>query len=75
MLCISSGGNSTFRSEEVEGIFRLKSTETHRFTNKICICFKSGRETIMECKNVKDATEFYNKVIDTMKKDYGTIIK
>lgn len=75
MLCISSNRHSAFRSEEVESISLVKNTDTHRFTNKICIDFKSGTQRILECKNIKEAKEFFEILIKAMKQDYHYTFK
>ena len=75
MLCISPARHSAFRCEEIESISRLKSEETHRFTNKIVIDFKSGTQRILECKNIKEAEEFFEQLLKAMEQDYHYTFK
>lgn len=67
-LIISNTGNSAFRSENLEGIFHILD-KSYRKTNKIALHFKSGARVILRCKDAKEATEFINKLIDTIKND------
>lgn len=75
MLVISTYGNSAFRSEELEGIFRMKNTETNRITKSVGLQFKSGSQITIDCKTLKEAKEFFDTVVEIMKKDYNSLIK
>lgn len=67
-LIISNTGNSAFHSKDLEGVFQVLD-KSYRKTNKIALHFKSGAQVILRCKDSKEATEFINKLIDTMKND------
>ena len=75
MLVISTHGNSTFRTEELEGIFRVINDKTHKITKSIRLHFKSGSVTIIECKTLKESKELFNIIIEMMQKDYDNLIK
>ena len=70
MLIVSTHGNSVFRTEELEGIFRMKNTETNQLTKTIKLQFKSGHQVIMECKTLKETKELFNDITELMKQDY-----
>ena len=70
MLIISNHGNSAFRSEELEGVFRMKDNKTNRITKTIKLHFKSGSQVILQCKNLKETKELFNDIIEVMKQDY-----
>ncbi len=74
MLIISTHGNSVFRTEELEGIFRMKDTKTNRITKTIKLQFKSGYQVIMECKTLKETKELFNDIVEVMKQDYDNLI-
>lgn len=67
-LIISNTGNSAFHSKDLEGVFHVLD-KSYRRTNRIALHFKSGAQVILKCKDVKETTEFINKLIDTMKND------
>lgn len=75
MLIISTYGNSAFRTEELEGIFRVINDKTHKITKSIRLHFKSGTVTIIDCKTLKETKELFNIVIEAMKQDYNNLIK
>ena len=69
-IIISSHKNCAIRSEEIAAITHLRDNETKRFINRVGIIFKSGTKLEIECKTIKEATEFNQLVMDIMKKDY-----
>ena len=71
MLVISTYGNSAFRSEELEGVFRMKNTKTNRITKTVGLQFKSGSQITIDCKTLKEAKELFDIIIETMKEDYN----
>jgi len=75
MLVISTYGNSTFRTEELEGIFRVINDKTHKITKSIRLHFKSGSVTIIECKTLKEAKELFDNITKIMQQDYNNLIK
>jgi len=75
MLVISTHGNSTFRTEELEGIFRVIDNKTHKITKNIRLHFKSGNMTIIECKTLKETKEFFDNITNAMLQDYNNLIK
>lgn len=70
MLIVSTHGNSAFRSEELEGVFRMKDNKTNRITKNIRLQFKSGYQVILQCKTLKETKELFNDIIEIMKQDY-----
>lgn len=67
-LIISNTGNSAFHSKDLEGVFQVLD-KSYKKTNRVALHFKSGTQVILKCKDVKETTEFIDKVIDTMKDD------
>jgi len=74
MLVISTHGNSAFRSEELEGVFRMKDSKTNRITKTIKLHFKSGSQVILQCKNLKETKELFDNITEVMKQDYDNLI-
>lgn len=74
MLIISTHGNGAFRTEELEGIFRMKDNKTNRITKTIKLHFKSGSQVILQCKNLKETKEFFDNITEVMKQDYDNLI-
>lgn len=75
MLVISTYGNSAFRTEELEGVFRELDDKTHKITKNIILQFKSGNKSIICCKTLKEAKEIFDNIVEIMKKDYNSLIK
>ena len=75
MLVISTHGNSVFRTEELEGIFRVIDVKTHKITKSIRLNFKSGSITIINCKTLKETKELFDIITNVMKQDYNNLIK
>lgn len=75
MLIISTHGNSTFRSEELEGIYRIIDDKTHKPTKNINLQFKSGNTIIMKYKTLKECKELFDNITKAMKQDYNNLIK
>lgn len=75
MLIVSTHGNSVIRTEDLSAIYRLKNNKTGKFTKIIGLQFKSGNETQIECKTLKETKEFFDIIAEIMKKDYNTLIK
>lgn len=75
MLVISTHENSAFRTEELEGIFRLMDKKTHKITKNISLHFKSGGITIITCKTLKETKELFDTIIKIMQQDYNNLIK
>lgn len=75
MLAISTYGKGAFRSEELEGVFRVVDDKTHKITKSIELHFKSGNITIMNCTTLKEAKELFDIIVETMKNDYNNLIK
>ena len=75
MLCISTHGNSVFRTEELEGIYRVFNDETHKATKTIVLQFKSGEKWTLYCKTLKETNELFDSITDSMKRDYDNLIK
>lgn len=75
MLVISTYGNSTFRTEELEGIFRVIDDKTHKITKSIRLHFKSGGITIITCKTLKETKELFDNITKIMQQDYNNLIK
>lgn len=75
MLIILTHGNTTFRSEELESVFRIKNTKTNKITKNIGLQFKSGSQVTFECKTLKEAKEFFDNITEAMRQDYNTLIK
>ena len=71
MLVISTYGNSAFRSEELEGVFRMKNTKTNRITKTVGIKFKSDSQITIDYKKLKEDKEFFDTITEIMKKDYN----
>lgn len=71
MLIISTHKNGAFRSEELEGAFRIKNRKTNRITKNIGLQFKSGSQITIDCKTLKEAKELFDIIIETMKEDYN----
>ncbi len=75
MLITSTHENATLRSEELEGIFRMKNIETNKITKNIELQFKSGSKVTLECKTLKEAKELFDNITDAMYQDYNNLIK
>lgn len=75
MLIISTHGNSTFRTEELEDIFRVIDDKTHKPTKSIRLHFKSGNNIFMHCKTLKETKEFFDNITNAMLQDYNNLIK
>lgn len=74
MLIISTHGNSVFRTEELEGIFRMKDEKTNRITTNIKLQFKSGYQVLLQCKTLKETKELFDSITEVMKQDYDNLI-
>lgn len=74
-LIISTHGNSAFRTEELEGVFRIKNEKTHKFDKYVILQFKSGAQTKIACKTCKEALELYSNIVEIMKKDIQYTVK
>ena len=75
MLIVSTHENSTFRTEELEGIYRIIDDKTHKLTKDINLQFKSGNTIIMKCKTLKECKELFDNITNAMKQDYNNLIK
>ena len=75
MLIISTHRNSVIRTEDLSAIYRLKNNKTGKFTKIIALQFKSGNETRVECRTLKETKEFFDIITKMMEKDYNTLIK
>lgn len=75
MLCISTHGNSAFRTEELECVFRNFSEKTHNLKKGVILQFKSGKVVLVNCKNLKESKDFFDLVTNNMKEDYKILIK
>lgn len=75
MLIISIHETSTFRTEELEGIYRIIDNKTHKLTKSINLQFKSGNTIIMKCKTLKETKELFDNITKAMKQDYNNLIK
>lgn len=69
-LIISTHGNATFRTEQIESMYHLMKDNTNRRTNSIAINFKSGISITLCCKTVKEANTLFDEITELMKKDY-----
>lgn len=75
MLCISTHGNSAFRTEELECVYRNFNEKTHRVTKGITLQFKSGNTIKMYCKTLKESEALFDLIINIIKEDYKTLAK